>query len=119
MVWTWSEKEEGRQGVLFRFMGVPDGRTIQHVRIRPALSYSSSSSSSEEPFSEGGDLLSAGAVWRDTCRLTAPTGGWLSRVRFFWNVIGCDDAKNNATFFVDAHILVKKLRCSPGLQQRS
>ena len=42
--------------MLFRCMGVPDERTIQHVRLRPALSYCSSSSSCEELFSDGADL---------------------------------------------------------------
>jgi len=119
MVWTCSEKEEGRQCVASRCMDVLDGRNIRHVRLRPALSFSSSWSSCEEPFSEGDDLSSADCVGRDTCRLTAPTGGWLGRERCFWNVIGCDDAKSNATFFVDAHILVKNLRCRPRVQQRS
>jgi len=89
------------------------------VRLRSALSYFSSSSSCEEPFSEGGELSSAGAVGRDTCQFTAPTGGWLARERSFWNVIGCDDAKNNATSFVDAQILVKNRQCRPRVQQRS
>jgi len=62
MLWTWSEEGEGRQFVRLRCMSVPDGRTIQHVRLRPALSDSRSSVRCEEILSVGGDPFRAPAL---------------------------------------------------------
>ena len=62
MLWTRSEEGEGRQFVLLRCMGVPNGRTIQHVRLRLAMSDSCSLVRCEEPLSVGGDPFRAPAL---------------------------------------------------------
>ena len=48
--------------MLLHCMGMPDGRTIQHVRLRLALRDSRSLVRCEEPLSVGGDPFRAPAL---------------------------------------------------------